>query len=63
MKLISFDYPSRTVTVKAEPPAGKYLGGITGLPEGTEIIDNTATFQLTWSAVNLTPRYWDDSLK
>ena len=63
MKLISFDYPSRTVTVKAEPPAGKYLGGITGLPEGTEIMDNTATFQLTWSAVNLTPRYWDDSLK
>ena len=63
MKLISFDYPSRIVTVKAEPPAGKYLGGITGLPEGTEIVDDTATFQLTWSVVDLTPRYWDDSLK
>ena len=63
MKLISFDYPSRTVTVKAEPPAGKYLGGITGLPEGTEIVDDTATFQLTWSVVDLTPRYWDESLK
>lgn len=63
MELISFDYPSRTVTVKAEPPAGKYLGGITGLPEGTEIVDDTATFQLTWSVVDLTPRYWDESLK
>ena len=63
IELISFDYPSRTVTVKAEPPAGKYLGGITGLPEGTEIVDDTATFQLTWSVVDLTPRYWDDSLK
>ncbi|MBR2627908.1 MAG: leucine-rich repeat domain-containing protein [Peptococcaceae bacterium] len=63
IELISFDYPSRTVTVKAEPPAGKWLGGITGLPEGTEIIDNTATFQLTWSVVDLTPRYWPDGLK
>lgn len=63
IELISFDYPSRTVTVKAEPPAGKYLGGITGLPEGTEIVDDTATFQLTWSVVDLTPRYWDESLK
>lgn len=63
MELIAFDYPSRTAMVKAEPPQGKWLGGITGLPEGTEIIDNTATFQLTWSAVNLTPRYWDDNLK
>ena len=33
------------------------------LPEGTEIIDNTATFQLTWSVVDLTPRYWPDGLK
>ncbi len=62
-ELLSIDYPTRTVTVKAEPPAGKYLGGITGLPEGVEIVDNTATFQLTWSVVDLAPRYWDDSLK
>lgn len=63
IEFLSFDYPSRTATVKAEPPAGKWLGGITGLPEGTEIIDNTATFQLTWSVVDLTPRYWPDGLK
>ena len=63
MELITFDYPSRMVTVKAEVPDGKWLGAIKGLPEGTEIVDDTATFQLTWSVVDLTPRYWDDSLK
>jgi len=60
---VSFDYPSRVITLNAEPPKGYFLGGITNLPEGVEIVDNTVQFQLPYSFYELTPRFWELSLK
>ncbi len=59
MEFVSFDYPTLTITVKAEPPEGYWLGGITGLPDDVEIVDNTAEFQLTYMDRVLEPRFWE----
>lgn len=59
IEIVSFDYLSRMVTVKAESPDGKWLGGITGLPDGIELVNNTATFPMSWMVVELTPRFWE----
>lgn len=63
LMLVDFDYPARVITLKAEPPAGYFLGGITNLPEGVEIVDNTVQFQLPYSYYELTPRFWENILK